>query len=169
MIMRKAIFLDRDGVINDNSIAYYISRIEDFRLNPDVMKCLKNFYKKNYLLIIITNQGGVAKKIYTKKDVEFLNQHLVALCRKHGIEITEIYFCPHHSEVSRCICRKPESLLFEKAIAKYRLDANLSYMIGDSQRDVVASEKAGIKGIKVKANSNLYEALLQTDIAHLLD
>jgi len=167
--LQKAIFLDRDGLINDNSIAYYIYRIEDFKLNPGVIECLKAFSQKGYLLFIITNQGGIAKQEYTHKNVEILNKYLKDLLKKEDIEISEIYHCPHHSSVSKCLCRKPESLLFEKAIAKYHIDIELSFMIGDSERDVVASEKVGIKGIKVPANQNMYESLQKTAISHLVE
>jgi D-glycero-D-manno-heptose 1,7-bisphosphate phosphatase len=165
----KAIFLDRDGLLNDNSIAYYIYRKEDFKLNPGVIDCLKLFYDKNYLLILVTNQGGVAKKEYNCSDVEILNEHLKNILKTNDIEITEIYYCPHHSSVSKCLCRKPGSLLFEKAIAKYHIDNKLSLMIGDSDRDIIAAENAGIKGIKVPSNTNLYKTLRQSEISHLLD
>jgi D-glycero-D-manno-heptose 1,7-bisphosphate phosphatase len=167
--LQKAIFLDRDGLINDNSIAYYIYKIEDFKLNFGVIQCLKAFCKKGYLLFIITNQGGIAKLQYNHQDVEMLNKHLKNILIKEGIEITDIYHCPHHSSISRCLCRKPDSLLFEKAVAKYHIDTKLSFMIGDSARDVEASEKVGIKGIKVPANQNLFESLQQSVISDLIE
>jgi len=165
----KAIFLDRDGLINDNSIAYYIHKVSDFKLNPGVIECLKAFYNKAYLLIVITNQGGIAKGRYTKGDVEILNEHLKKLLHEDGIQLQDIYYCPHHSDVSKCLCRKPDSLLFEKAIAKYNIDPTLSFMIGDSERDIIASENLGIKGIKVPSNGNLLESLRKTQIGSLLD
>ena len=167
--LNRAIFLDRDGLINDNSLAYYIYKIEDFKINPGVIECLKKFVEKGFLIIVITNQGGIAKQEYKNTDVENLNRYFVNILGKEEIELTEIYHCPHHSDISKCLCRKPGSLLFEKALAKYRIDPQLSFMIGDSDRDIVSSEKAGIKGIKVKSNTNLYEALKQTKIKNLLD
>jgi D-glycero-D-manno-heptose 1,7-bisphosphate phosphatase len=165
----KAIFLDRDGLINDNSIAYYIHKKEDFKINPGVIKCLKAFFDKGYILIIITNQGGIARKEYNNSDVELLNEFLNQTLKKEGIKITEIYHCPHHSSVSKCLCRKPASLLFEKAMAKYNIDKAQSFMIGDSERDIVAAENAGIKGIKVGSNLDLYKELKQSEISQLLD
>ena len=165
----KAIFLDRDGLLNNNSKRYYIHRIQDFELNPGVINCLKHFYEKAYLLIVITNQGGVAKKKYKKLDVEILHLHLTKLLKNEGIELTDIYYCPHHSDISKCLCRKPESLLFEKALATYQLNPALCYMIGDSDRDIEASEKVGIKGIKVPSNSDLFSELSKSQIAHLLE
>jgi D-glycero-D-manno-heptose 1,7-bisphosphate phosphatase len=168
-IKNRAIFLDRDGLINDNSIAYYIYKKENFRINPGVIKCLKAFYNKGYILIIITNQGGIAKKEYNNSDVALLNEYLQNTLKEEGIEITEIYHCPHHSSISKCLCRKPGSLLFEKAIAKYNIDKELSFMIGDSERDIIAAENAGIKGIKVPSNVNLFDVLKQSEISQLLD
>jgi len=165
----KAIFLDRDGLINDNSIAYYIYKVEDFKLNPGVIECLKIFIQKGYKIIVVTNQGGIAKKIYGNAEVEILNKILKKILAEESIEILEILYCPHHSSISRCICRKPDSLLFEKALAKYHIDPSTSFMIGDSERDIISSEKAGIKGIKVSSNQNLYKALKQTEIAQLLE
>jgi D-glycero-D-manno-heptose 1,7-bisphosphate phosphatase len=166
---KKAIFLDRDGLINDNSIAYYIYKIGDFKLNPGVLQCLKAFYAKDYLLIVITNQGGIAKQQYTKRNVEELNNHLQNILNEEGIYLTDVYYCPHHSSISRCLCRKPESILFEKALAKYHINPKKSFMIGDSARDIEASENSGIKGIKVPSNTDLYKVLQQTELSSLLD
>jgi D-glycero-D-manno-heptose 1,7-bisphosphate phosphatase len=166
--LQKAIFLDRDGLINDNSIAYYIHRDEDFKLNPGVIECLKAFSKHGYILIVITNQGGIAKQVYGHDRVKALNELLKETFIKEGVQITDIFYCPHHSSISKCLCRKPDSLLFEKAMAKYHIDPKLSYMIGDSERDVIASEKAGIQGIRVPSNQNLYEELKQSVISYLL-
>jgi D-glycero-D-manno-heptose 1,7-bisphosphate phosphatase len=165
----KTIFLDRDGVINDNSVAYYVYKTEDFIINPGVIKSLKLFQSKGYQLIVITNQGGIAKKQYDNQDVELLNEHLKNELHKEGIKLKDIFHCPHHSDISKCLCRKPGSLLFEKAIAKYHVDISASFMIGDSERDIVASEKVGVKGIKVEANTNLFESIKKTEFSYLLD
>jgi D-glycero-D-manno-heptose 1,7-bisphosphate phosphatase len=165
----KTIFLDRDGVINDNSVAYYVYKPEDFIINPGVIESLKLFQKKGYQLIVITNQGGIAKKQYKNLDINNLNKILESKFSEEGIELKDIFYCPHHSDISRCLCRKPGSLLFEKAIAKYKVDVNASFMIGDSERDIVAAEKVGVKGIKVKANGNLFESIKKTAYSYLLD
>lgn len=169
MNINKTIFLDRDGVINDNSVAYYVHTIEDFIINEGINKCLKSFKKNGFQLIIITNQGGVAKGQYKNLDVNNLNDYLKLKLAQEGIDLLDIFHCPHHSDISRCLCRKPESLLFEKAIAKYNVDVARSFMIGDSDRDIIAAEKVGVKGIKVKANSNLFETIKNTEYSYLLD
>ncbi len=165
---QKAIFLDRDGLINDNSTAYYVYKIEEFKFNEGVFECLKVFCKKHYKLIIITNQGGIARGQYSKADVEKLHEYMLAELRKQNIEITDIFYCPHHSDVSKCLCRKPNSLLIEKAVAKYNIDKEKSVMIGDSDRDIEAAQKIGIKGIKTPANQNLFDFLSNSKYAYLL-
>ncbi len=166
--MKKAIFLDRDGVINDNSVAYYVHKLEDFIINEGVFESLKIFQKKGFLLIIITNQGGIAKGQYKKSDVEIINKYIKSEFSKQGIDIADIFYCPHHSDISKCLCRKPNSLLLEKAVAKYNIDTSKSYMIGDSLRDIEAAQNINIQGIKVDANKNLFKSILKTEFAHLV-
>jgi D-glycero-D-manno-heptose 1,7-bisphosphate phosphatase len=167
--LKKAIFLDRDGVINNNSIAYYIYKIENFVINEGVIETLKKLSQKGYIFIIITNQGGIAKKQYNHSDVYKINIHLTTLFTSHGIDISAIYYCPHHSDISKCLCRKPGSLMIEKAIARFNIDTENSYMIGDSERDIIAGEKLKIKGIKVHPNSNLFKEIKQSNYSFLLD
>lgn len=149
--MNKAIFLDRDGVIN-KEIGRYVYNINDFVFNEGIFEKLKEFHNQGYLFIVISNQGGVAKGIYSKYDVETLNQHIFREFKKHDIEIAEIYYCPHHPDYTNCICRKPNSLLIEKAIARFNIDKSKSYFIGDMNRDIEAAFNAEIKGVKIEPN-----------------
>ena len=158
----KAIFLDRDGVINQER-GEYTWLLEDFKLNSGLIEALKIFLNKNYLLIVISNQSGIAKGVYKKEETEYLHLHLARTLKNQSIELTEIYYCPHHPEVSKCICRKPDSLLLEKAMARFNIDGALSYFIGDADRDVVAGKKAGVRTIKIEPNSSLL------DVIHLVD
>jgi len=160
--MNKAIFLDRDGVINVER-GEYTWLLEDFKLNEGLVEALKIFREKKYDLIVISNQGGIAKGIYKKEETEYLHLHLMRVLNNHGIELAEIYYCPHHPDFGKCICRKPDSLLLEKAIARFNMDASASYFIGDSERDVEAGKKAGVKTIKVEPNSSLM------NVIHLVD
>lgn len=168
MNRQKAIFLDRDGVINDNSIAYYIYQKENFVINKGVIDSLKILQRKGFIFIVITNQGGIAKGLYNNQDVRELNTYLINKMKSEGITISEIFHCPHHSDISRCLCRKPGSLLFEKAIAQFQINCDESFMIGDSDRDITAAERVGLKGIKVKANGNLFESIKNTEYSDLL-
>ena len=151
--MNKAIFLDRDGVINVER--GYTYRLEDFVILPHLIETLQYLQQKNYLLIIVSNQSGVAKQLYQQADVEVLHKHLVSELKINNITLSEIYYCIHHPDVSRCICRKPDSLFIEKALARFDIDASRSYFIGDKERDVQAAAKAGVNGILIEANSSL--------------
>ncbi len=152
--MNKAVFLDRDGVINFER-GDYCRNINDFIVNDGILQSIKLFRNNNYLVIVITNQGGIAKSLYTISDVLKMHKHLQDRLDKLNAQITDIYFCPHHDSISKCLCRKPDSLLFEKAIAYYDVDVSKSYMIGDSERDIIAAQKVGVKGILVKSNENI--------------
>jgi len=158
--MNKAIFLDRDGVINIER-GDYTWKIEDFKFNKSIFEVLRKLQKKGYLFIIITNQGGISKKLFTHNDVIKLHEFMFAKFSDNNINITDLYYCPHHSNIEKCLCRKPNSLMIEKAIARYNIDIKQSYFIGDSRRDFLAGEKAGVKAIQVKKNSDLNE-ILQT-------
>jgi D-glycero-D-manno-heptose 1,7-bisphosphate phosphatase len=152
--MRKVIFLDRDGVINKER-GEYTYKVTDFIINEGVINFLKSVQGIGFDLIIITNQGGISKGIYNKNDVCLVHDHMLTLFKKEGITILDIYYCPHHSDLEKCICRKPDSLMLEKAIARFNIDKSLSFMIGDSQRDIEAATKAGIKSFKIESNTNL--------------
>lgn len=153
--MHKAVFIDRDGVINNDTNHYYIYQPQHFELNHGVIEALSRWQKKGFLLIVISNQGGISKGIYKKADVERVHQKLTDLLEKEGITLHEIYYCPHHDKHEKCLCRKPSGLMIEKALARFSVDASQSYMVGDSHRDIEAARNAGVKGIKIEANQNL--------------
>lgn len=157
--MNKAIFLDRDGIIN--SERGYTHRLEDFVILPDLMESLQILQKRGYLFIIITNQSGIAKGLYTQEDVEHIHGYLLKEFEKNSIRISEIYYCIHHPDVSRCICRKPDSLFVEKGLARFGIDPKQSYFIGDKERDVEAAAKGGVKGILIPSDTSLKTILDQ--------
>ena len=151
----KAIFLDRDGVINFEK--GYTTSLTDFKILPDVFDVLKKFQDCGYLLIVITNQGAISKKLFTKEDLEEIHKYLLSELEKHQIILTEIYYCVHHpdSDSGKCICRKPDSLLIEKALARFDIDPSQSYFIGDKESDMQAARNVGIRGVKIDKNSSL--------------
>lgn len=152
--MNKAVFFDRDGVINRER-GEYTWRMEDFAINESVFEFMAFAQKKGYLLIVISNQGGIQRGVYTLNDVEILHQYLRIELKKYGIELTDIYICPHHDKTERCFCRKPQSIMLEKAIARFNIDTKKSFFFGDSARDIEAGTKAGVKSILLTPNSSL--------------
>jgi D-glycero-D-manno-heptose 1,7-bisphosphate phosphatase len=153
--MIKAVFLDRDGVINDNEVPYYITRPEEFELNSGVVEGLKTLVDKGFQLIIISNQSGISKKIFSKEDCDSVHEKLIKTVADYGIRFNEIYYCPHHPEIENCLCRKPQTLMFEKAIARFDVDTAQSWMIGDSEKDITGAEKAGLKTILINSNEDI--------------
>ncbi len=157
--MKKAIFLDRDGVIN-KEIGDYVCNVSQFEILPHVPTALKIMQDLGYILIVITNQGGIAKGLYTHTDLDVMHQKMKTELAEFGVDITEIYYSPHHPHFSgKSLSRKPESMLLEKAIARFNIDPNQSFLIGDNQRDIEAAEKVGVKGFLIKSN---------TDFSHFL-
>lgn len=152
--MNKAVFLDRDGVINRER-GEYTWRKEDFTINEGVIEFLRYAREKGYLLIVISNQGGVQRGKYSLEDVENVHQYLKNELGKEGVELTDIYICPHHDKTGRCFCRKPQPLMLEKAIARFNIDVNKSFFFGDSIRDMEAGKAVGVKNILIEPNSNL--------------
>ena len=155
--MNKAIFLDRDGVINTER--GYTHRVEDFSILPDVAETLRIFMQRGYLLIVVTNQSGIAKELYRCEDVEAVHRHMTEELGREGIRFEEVYYCKHHPDTGKCICRKPDSLFVEKALARFDIDPAKRYFIGDKERDVQAAAKAGVEGILVESNSPLKNLL----------
>jgi len=158
--MNKAIFLDRDGVLN-HEIHDYICRVEDFKILEYQIPVLKKLFDEGYLLIVITNQGGIALKRYNEETLAVMHQMLRNAFVKQGAEIAAFYYCPHHPSVSEaCRCRKPESGMILDAIEMFDIDPSQSVMIGDKVRDVEAAQGAGVKGIQIEANDQLsYEKI----------
>lgn len=156
---KKAIFLDRDGVLVDNSKHYYIWKTDQLSLVDGAIENLKTLTQKEFQLFIVSNQGGISRGLYSKNDILKLHAELIHTFRTNQIEIAEIAFCPHHPEIEKCLCRKPDSLMIDKLIAKYQISKIDSYLIGDSLSDMDAAEKAGIQGIQIIPNQNMFPYL----------
>lgn len=157
--MNKAIFLDRDGVLN-KELGDYVCKLEDFNVLEHNFSSLKELQSRGYLLIVITNQGGLAKGWYSENILDEMHNHLRNTYLDQGIYFTEIYYCRHHPEYNgNCLCRKPGSIMLEKAIARFGIDVGLSYFIGDRERDVIAGEAIGVKGILIDSDQPIGDIL----------
>ncbi|MFY9154003.1 MAG: HAD family hydrolase [Prolixibacteraceae bacterium] len=154
--MIKAIILDRDGVITNNSKHYYIWEKEQLQFVDGIYNNLKQLTQSGFKLFIVSNQGGISKGLYSREDILNIHDKMNSIFETRQVEITDILFCPHHPENEKCLCRKPESLMLERIISRYDLNKTESYFIGDSDSDMKAAKKAGIQGIKIPANQDMY-------------
>ena len=167
----RAVFLDRDGTINADK--NYLYRAEDFEFLPGAVEALKLLQDSGYLLIIITNQSGIARGYYTEDDFRTLTEWMLGRLKEAGVNIARVYYCPHLPDAKIpeyrkiCNCRKPETGLFEQAIRDYDIDMAGSYAIGDKMRDCAICEKTQCRGFliggksdstRVKTVSSLLEA-----------
>jgi D-glycero-D-manno-heptose 1,7-bisphosphate phosphatase len=138
----KTIFLDRDGVINKE--VNYLYKIKDFEFIEGIFEACNSFQLDGYQIIIITNQSGISRGIYSKNEFELLSKWMKNEFENRNIKILDIFHCPHNS-TSRCDCRKPKPGLFFQAKNKYGIDMEKSWMIGDKESDIEAAINAGIK------------------------
>ena len=157
--MNKAVFLDRDGVLN-KELGDYVCHFEDFKVLEHNFTALKELQDRGYLLIVITNQGGLAKGWYSANVLDQMHTQLITTYAEQGVLISEVYYCNHHPEYNgKCLCRKPGSLMLEKALARFGIDASQSYFIGDRERDVIAGEAAGVTGILIDSDQPIGDVL----------
>ena len=153
---QKVVFLDRDGVINKE--VGYLHKSEDFKFIDGVFTACKHFQAQGYKLIIVTNQSGIARGYYQKEDFHKLTQWMLMQFGNQGIDILDVFFCPHGPE-STCACRKPQPGMLLDARDKYDIDMEKSWMIGDKEADVGAANTAGInQTILVKSGHAIDEA-----------
>jgi len=145
----KALFLDRDGVVNiDHG---YISSFERFEFIYGVFEACLNFQADGYKIIIITNQSGIARGYFSPTEFEELTNWMCQQFAARGVKITAVYHCPHHPSeglspfVKDCQCRKPKPGLLLNAISEHGIDPNLSIMVGDRYSDILAAASAGVK------------------------
>ena len=147
----KAVFLDRDGTINVDK--HYLFRQEDFEYMDGALEGLKVLSDMGFLLVVITNQSGIARGFYTEKDYFLLDTWMKSDLKKRGIFLAKTYFCPHHPKgiVDRykkaCNCRKPGTELFWKAQKELDIDMHCSYAIGDKERDLSICSETDVTGI----------------------
>ncbi len=140
-MMKKALFLDRDGIINTDH--GYVWRIEDFEFTKGIFNLVKCFSTKGYLIFVVTNQSGIARGYYNEQDFHTLTTWMVDTFKKHDISITEVYHCPHMPD-TKCHCRKPKTGMIQKALKNYHINLSRSWMIGDKQSDIDFARNAVI-------------------------
>lgn len=153
--MNSAVFLDRDGVINRKAASEsdYITRWEEMEILPGVERAIALLNRAGFLVIVATNQRGVAKGLLTIAQLECIHQRMCEHLADAGARIHEIYYCPHELDPP-CNCRKPKAGMLFEAARVHDIDLTSSWMIGDSEKDVEAGKRAGCKTARVVANGN---------------
>ncbi|MEM7108618.1 MAG: HAD-IIIA family hydrolase [Bacteroidota bacterium] len=142
---KKCVFLDRDGVINKDYVDYVYS-LEKLKMLSGVAESLLKLKQAGYLIIVITNQSGIAQGIYTREEMRTCHKAIQANC---NYIIDAFYYSPWHPSVTESLTRKPGLLMFEKAIARFDVDVNESWMVGDKDRDLIPAKNLGLKTIQV--------------------
>lgn len=155
--MNKAVFLDRDGVINENR-SDYVKSIAEFRFLPSAAEAIRLLNEGGFLVVIVTNQSAVNRGLLSKGELENIHQFMLAELSKHGCRIDAIYYCPHTPD-EKCSCRKPQPGLLKKAIADLSVDPQVSWLIGDSDADEEAARKAGMNAERIPTNGDLLETV----------
>jgi len=141
---KAALFLDRDGVINVEK--NYLHKIEEFEFIDGVFELCKKYQDLGYLIVIVTNQSGIARGYYSEDDFILLTRWMIDVFDRENIHISGVYHCPHHPDISgKCACRKPEPGMLLDAAEKYSIDLENSLLVGDSERDITAAHRAGVQ------------------------
>lgn len=153
--MVNCVFLDRDGVLNEE-LGFQVTSFDQFVIQKGVAESLKRLKASGFLLIVVTNQSGIAKGTY---DEGFVMQCHHAIQEVSDNALDDIYFAPGYDSVSKSLSRKPGSLMLERAIAKHEINVTTSWMIGDRESDMIPAKKMGLKTIQIA----------QSDISSLAD
>jgi D-glycero-D-manno-heptose 1,7-bisphosphate phosphatase len=156
---RRAAFLDRDGVLNRKMPeGHYVTTPEEFELLPGAIPGLRMLAARGYLLIVVTNQRGVARGKLTLDNLSAIHRKMERLLGENGLALAAIYFCPHGKD--ECDCRKPKPGMLRKAFESFPdLAAGESVLFGDSNSDVEAARRVGVPAVKMPANGSLEEAV----------
>lgn len=149
--MTKALFLDRDGTININK--GYVYKPIDFVFIDGIIDAIREFNQAGYIVIVASNQSGIARGYYSEEDVILLHKYVDTLLLERNAHIDRWYYCPHHPVFGigkykvDCNCRKPKTGMLEKAIDDFNIDVTRSIMVGDKPSDIECGERMGIKSV----------------------
>ena len=164
--MDKCVFLDRDGILN-RELGRHVTTLGEFEVVAGVPEGLGKLKNAGYLLIVVTNQSGIARGYYGEQLVLDCHQILQKSCSD---VLDALYFAPGLDSVSRSLSRKPDSLMFEKAIAKFHIDPAQSWMIGDKERDLIPAKRLGIRTIhQTGGRKSPFGDFLASDFAGAID
>lgn len=158
--MKRAVFLDRDGTINIEK--EYLYRSADFEFIPGAVEAIRLFNQAGIMVVVVTNQSGVARGFYTEDDVENLHRHISTILKSFGAHVDAWLYCPHHpdgrgSYALPCNCRKPLPGMLQEAARRYDIDLETSTMIGDKRADIEAGKAAGCRTLLVRTGYGAHE------------
>lgn len=146
--MAKVVFLDRDGVINKDVENGYVSSLDMLEIFPQALAGIRQLTQLGFVIIIVSNQAGVSKGLYTEKTLALITQAILDKVRRTGGRIRSIHYCTHQSN-ENCDCRKPKTALFKQAIKGMSVNLADAFLVGDSERDIEAGKSLGCKTILV--------------------
>jgi len=168
--MKKAVFLDRDGVVNEvlTDRVKFVNKPKDLYILDGVGRAIQLFNENGYEVFIVTNQGGIGLGYITEKNLHAIHQKLTQEIEKEGGTIKDIVYCPHAPKAG-CECRKPKPKMIQDLAKKYDINLSQSYMIGDRDIDITAGKEAGTKTIligneKVEHADYYFENLLKAAV-----
>lgn len=165
---KKALFLDRDGVINVEKD--YLYKIEDFEFISGIFDLCSYYQNLGFVIIVVTNQSGISRGFYSEDDFEHLTSWMIEEFRKNSIEIKKVYHCPHHPDLSgECSCRKPLPGMLLQAQKEYDINMKSSILVGDKERDIEAGLNAGLNETYLFNESNDIKHSKATKIVSKLD
>ncbi len=158
--MKRAVFLDRDGVINEvlTDRVKFVNKPKDFYFLPKVPEAIKTLNQHFDYVFVVTNQGGIGLGFMKETDLQKIHAYMIKELKKKGAVIHDVVYCPHKPK-SGCACRKPNSKLIEDLGKKYSVDLAQSYMVGDTDTDIIAGKRAGTKGVFLGEQDPLADAV----------
>ena len=166
--MKKALFLDRDGVINVEK--EYLYKIEDFEFIDGIFELCSYYLSLGYIIVVVTNQSGIARGFYTQEQFLTLTDWMMKEFKKSNIDITKVFHCPHHPKITgECSCRKPQPGMLLDAHKEFDIDLASSVMVGDKERDIEAALNAGVLTTYLFDESNSVTESKATKIVNKLE
>jgi histidinol-phosphate phosphatase family protein len=155
--MNKAVFLDRDGVLNKER-RDYVKFTSELEIYENISECIKKLKNGGFKVIVVTNQSAINRKLTNHENINEIHNTIQEYLKIHGTKIDGFYYCPHKPDED-CFCRKPKPGMLQAAAEDLEIDLKSSWMIGDNDTDVIAGENAGCKSVKIMNNFELVNTI----------
>jgi D-glycero-D-manno-heptose 1,7-bisphosphate phosphatase len=155
--LNKAIFLDRDGVLNYDRDDY-VKSVQELKIKPNIFSPIKRLKENGYILVVVTNQSAINKGLTTHENVKNIHITIQNFLKENSTYIDEFFYCPHRTD-ENCNCRKPKTGLLQKAILQFNIDIKSSWLIGDRDTDIQTANFIGCRAIKLDSEVDLSSAV----------